>query len=338
MRYTLAAAAIVGAVVATPNYGYAPVSQIGDGQLQAPTGTPATTAAPYVPATSEAATESTVYSTEVKTITSCHPTVKSCPAESTVVSTTSYPVVYTQPTTTPVATSEESSSTPVYVASSESSTPVVSASTPVETSPVETAPVVTTPVGTSPPETTPVAVSSECPPPSTVYSTVTVTPSGYFPPSPPAGTGVVPPAVPASPPAGGAGTPPAGAGTPPAGVSTPPAAGVTPPAGSAGVPPAGTGAVGTASTGGYVLSHPYFYCHLLIDQTVSSRQLPPAPPSLPSPALPALLAARWVLRVLLLSLPSSSHRQCFARMVKRIHETVIAFCGSFTLGQGTIVI
>jgi hypothetical protein len=69
------------------------------------------------------AAESTVYATEEITITSCAPTVTDCPARSTVVSTTSYPVV-TPVETYPAATypaetatypvSSASVSVPVY--------------------------------------------------------------------------------------------------------------------------------------------------------------------------------------------------------------------------------
>ncbi|KFY61957.1 hypothetical protein V496_04769, partial [Pseudogymnoascus sp. VKM F-4515 (FW-2607)] len=62
-------------------------------------------------ATGLEAPDSTVYFTEEVTITSCAPTVTDCPAQSTVVSLTSYPVPSTTEAAEPIPTTTEAEET-----------------------------------------------------------------------------------------------------------------------------------------------------------------------------------------------------------------------------------
>ncbi|EHK99261.1 hypothetical protein GLAREA_08913 [Glarea lozoyensis ATCC 20868] len=114
--------------------------------------------------------QSTVYSTKEVTITSCGPTVTNCPAASTVVSKTTYPVVYT-------------------------SAPVVSAS-PINytnaTTPVVVKPVPTTPAGGNSGASVSVIAISSCVP-TVIYSTITVQPSVASPAPAPSSTGYITP-------------------------------------------------------------------------------------------------------------------------------------------------
>lgn len=68
--------------------------------------------------------ESTIYTTEEITITSCAATVTNCPARSTVVSTTSYPVITASSSSVPVYANTSSAAVYSYTAPT-SSTPVV---------------------------------------------------------------------------------------------------------------------------------------------------------------------------------------------------------------------
>lgn len=91
MRYSFALVTLsAGAVLAAVQ----PASQIGDGQVQAPTAV--VTPAP-VPVSSAPVEEETVYSTKHIIITSCPPEVVSCPAESIKYSSTVVPVVSSAP-------------------------------------------------------------------------------------------------------------------------------------------------------------------------------------------------------------------------------------------------
>ncbi|KAL8966219.1 MAG: hypothetical protein Q9183_003469, partial [Haloplaca sp. 2 TL-2023] len=95
MRYSVAAAAIlIGAASANPAMAGGAVSQIPDGQVQAPAAD--ATAAPVQPAppvaehdNSPAGEDSVIYETVVATITSCAPAVVDCPATTKPIITTS---------------------------------------------------------------------------------------------------------------------------------------------------------------------------------------------------------------------------------------------------------
>ena len=202
MRYSIAVAAFMaGAVTAVPalqNYGPAPVvSQITDGQVQVPNTVPApaytqpssqapeipattpapevpaTTAAPEVPATTPAPStiEETQYSTQTIVVTSCHPTVVSCPANSQHTTTTVVPIPK-GPTTTPVVV-PETSSTPVVIPGT--TTPVVpeTTTTPVAVPQTTT----TTPVAVPETTTTPVSVPYTQPVPIPGTSVVSTSPA-----------------------------------------------------------------------------------------------------------------------------------------------------------------
>jgi len=100
------------------------------------------------------AQESTVYVTDLITITSCAPTVTNCPARSTVVSTTSYPVI------------SSSSAAPIYPNGTSSAAP---------TWPTSVAPAsLAAGVPTSSPLLSTIAITTCIP--TVLYSTITVTP------------------------------------------------------------------------------------------------------------------------------------------------------------------
>ncbi|KAL9009908.1 MAG: hypothetical protein Q9173_005106 [Seirophora scorigena] len=197
MRYSAATTALlVGAATAALEAGGSNIiSQISDGQIQAPGPGASTTpvvspsagsSAPVVTspaATSEVPVDQTVYQTIPVTVTSCAPAVKSCPATtSPYVTTTVIPVVSSSLDNSPVGETPQSSS-PVETHPAPAGTSPVGEA-PQSSSPVETHPA---PAGTSPaPDATsaldnsPVGASSSCtcPPPVTLTSVVTVTPSG----------------------------------------------------------------------------------------------------------------------------------------------------------------
>ncbi|KAH8595568.1 hypothetical protein B0O99DRAFT_511844 [Bisporella sp. PMI_857] len=150
--------------------------------------------------------QSTIYQTEEITITSCAPTVTNCPAASTVVSLTSYPVV--SPTETPAGPSY-----PVYTPSPSShanvSVPVYVPSSTAEG--VKTTPVPVYPTGTpaAPSSYSLSTIEISTCVPTVIYSTVTLYPTTspvptYAPAPSSTGTIVVPgnvtyPTVPATP-------------------------------------------------------------------------------------------------------------------------------------------
>ncbi|KAL8745736.1 MAG: hypothetical protein Q9184_007836, partial [Pyrenodesmia sp. 2 TL-2023] len=202
MRFSVAATAVLaGAANASLEAG-GQVSQIPDGQVQAPgPDSPAaslppviTTSAPAASPETTAEGDSTIYQTVEVTITSCGPSTKSCPATTSPYVTTSVIAVPSgNPALVPTTPAEVPTSAPVEVPSSAPAVPVSSTlgSSPVDQTSEHAAP----PAGTTPaPEvpsstlgSSPVGASSicecpapvtECPAPVTIYSTVTVSPSG----------------------------------------------------------------------------------------------------------------------------------------------------------------
>ncbi|KAL9016181.1 MAG: hypothetical protein Q9185_006454 [Variospora sp. 1 TL-2023] len=183
MRYSVAATALlVGAATASLQAGYGndAVTQASDSQVQAP--------APSAYAASpEVAEDKTVYQTIPVTITSCAPSVTSCPAKtspyvtSTVIPASSTldnsPVGETHPALPP-AEAETHPVSPVetHPAPPAETHPVSPAEThpapPADTTaaPEETSNLINSPVGDS--------SSCTCPPPVTVTATVTLSPSG----------------------------------------------------------------------------------------------------------------------------------------------------------------
>ncbi|KAK3322386.1 hypothetical protein B0H66DRAFT_201590 [Apodospora peruviana] len=134
----------------------------------------------------ETAPESTVYSTDYVTVTSCAAYVTNCPAESTVVSTTVYPVSSSTSTYVPIYANTTSSSyvapAPVYPTGGLTTTTVAPACPTYSVKTIQT-------------EYTTVI-------PTVIYETVdipcpTPTPSAGF--SVPAGNGTTPPAYPTAP-------------------------------------------------------------------------------------------------------------------------------------------
>ncbi|PGH07111.1 hypothetical protein AJ80_08048 [Polytolypa hystricis UAMH7299] len=95
-------------------------------------------------------TTSTIYTTEVETITSCAPEVPSCPADSTVVVTSTIPI---STTVCPVTETSPPEQTPPADGTPTDGYP--DETNPGENTPSETAPAETTPTGASPDESTP---------------------------------------------------------------------------------------------------------------------------------------------------------------------------------------
>ncbi|KAL8768796.1 MAG: hypothetical protein Q9209_005085 [Squamulea sp. 1 TL-2023] len=187
MRYSVVATAVlVGAASASLEGGV--VSQIPDGQVQAPT---SASVAPVVSSTAESpveetsAQDETIYQTQTFTVTSCAPTVTYCPATTSpyvttsvvpIVSNTAVPETHPAPATTPAPSNIPA--VPETHPAPTSSVPSNSNNSPVgETSAVPESPSLITPnpeiplaSNTCPPTTCPSAVTS--------YITVTVAPSG----------------------------------------------------------------------------------------------------------------------------------------------------------------
>ncbi|KAI4270712.1 MAG: hypothetical protein LQ337_006511 [Flavoplaca oasis] len=174
MRYSaVASAVLIGAASASLEGGV--VSQLPDGQVQAPTGpveNPVISSPVEQPAEEPTSVvDETIYQTQTFTVTSCAPTVTVCPATTAPYVTTSVvPFVSGTPVEThPAPTSinspvEETNQAPI----------------PEETQPAPTSdnsPIQETPIasGVCPPSTCP---ASTCPPAVTSYVTVTVAPSG----------------------------------------------------------------------------------------------------------------------------------------------------------------
>lgn len=239
MRYTVVASAVlIGAASASLEGGV--VSQIPDGQVQAPTGPvehpviSSTVEQPVEESTSVA--DETIYQTQTYTVTSCAPTVTYCPATTAPYVTTSVvPIVSGIPVvpveTHPVPTSDNS---PVQETQPSQPAPTSDNSPVQETNPApqESSPVPTS--DNSPVQETPIAGSvcppTTCPPAVTSYVTVTVAPSG----------------VPTSGPVPGTEAP--GAGSPGAGVPGSEAPGA-PGAGVPGVEAPGVGVPGSEAPG-----------------------------------------------------------------------------------------
>ena len=172
-------AAFVGAVAASPAMAPAPastvvpVSQLHDGQPQAPTAAPTSTNAALATAipstTEEAPVYETVYATEEVTITSCASTVSSCPVRTTMTTyaVTSTPVAYTSTTTVQVVVPPTSTVAPLPKTTT-STTPVAPVSTLTSFSTAAAIPTSTAQIS--------VITISTCVP-TTILSTVTVIPS-----------------------------------------------------------------------------------------------------------------------------------------------------------------
>ncbi|KAL8968667.1 MAG: hypothetical protein Q9197_004754 [Variospora fuerteventurae] len=183
MRYSVAATALlVGAATASLQAGVSNgvVSQASDGQVQAPG--PSAYAA-----SSEVAEEHIVYQTIPVTITSCAPSVTSCPAKtspyvtSTVIPASSTldnsPVGETHPALPPA----EAETHPVSPAETHPAPPAEThPAPPAETYPAPPADTTAAPEETSNVINSPVGDSSSCtcPPPVTVTATITLSPSG----------------------------------------------------------------------------------------------------------------------------------------------------------------
>ncbi|KAL9034794.1 MAG: hypothetical protein Q9180_005208 [Flavoplaca navasiana] len=199
MRYSVVASAVlIGAASASLEGGV--VSQIPDGQVQAPTGPvehPVISSVEQPVEEPSSVADETIYQTQTFTVTSCAPTVTVCPATTAPYVTTSVvPIVSGTPVvpveTHPAPTSDNSpvqethpapvpeENQPSQPAPTSDNSPVQETGpAPQEGSPAPTSdnsPVQETPIdgGVCPPTTCP----TTCPPAVTSYVTVTVAPSG----------------------------------------------------------------------------------------------------------------------------------------------------------------
>ena len=186
MRYSVVASAVlIGAASASLEGGV--VSQLPDGQVQAPTGPvehPVISSSVEQPVEeSTSVADETIYQTQTFTVTSCAPTVTYCPATTAPYVTTSVvPIVSGTPVvpveTHPAPTSDNSPIQETQSIPQETPSAPTSEDSPIQETP--STPAVTSdnsPIQETP-SANPVCPPTTCPPAVTSYVTVTVAPSG----------------------------------------------------------------------------------------------------------------------------------------------------------------